>query len=108
MSTRPPVRVITCIIDFKLNVIMCDNVPGAAGGGAGAEGNKSVMFSDGIRPGGDLTELDGRPEGHRWKEINTGETEHQTKHFVSELWGEDLEEEAEGGEDEASLEVRPV
>merc|ERR1719180_40240 len=38
---------------------------GAAGGGAGAEGNKSVMFSDGIRPGGDLTELDGRPEGHR-------------------------------------------
>ena len=41
-------------------------IPGAAGGGAGAEGNKSVMFSDGIRPGGDLTELDGRPEGHRW------------------------------------------
>ena len=40
-------------------------ITGAAGGGAGAEGNKSVMFSDGIRPGGDLTELDGRPEGHR-------------------------------------------
>ena len=47
-----------------------DHVPGAAGGGAGAEGNKSVMFSDGIRPGGDLTELDGRPEGHRWEERN--------------------------------------
>ena len=31
-----------------------------AGAGAGAEGNKSVMFSDGIRPGGDLTDLDGR------------------------------------------------
>ena len=27
---------------------------------AGAEANKSVMFSDGIRPGGDLTDLDGR------------------------------------------------
>ena len=31
-----------------------------AGAGAGAEANKSVMFSDGIRPGGDLTDLDGR------------------------------------------------
>jgi len=27
--------------------------------------NKSVMFSDGIRPGGDLTELDGRGPEHR-------------------------------------------
>jgi MAD (mothers against decapentaplegic) interacting protein len=27
--------------------------------------NKSVMFSDGIRPGGDLTELDGRGAEHR-------------------------------------------
>ena len=45
-------------------------IPGAAGGGAGAEGNKSVMFSDGIRPGGDLTELDGRPEGHRWEQTS--------------------------------------
>ena len=35
---------------------------GGASGGGGE--NKSVMFSDGIRPGGDLTELDGR-EGHR-------------------------------------------
>lgn len=25
--------------------------------------NKQVMFSDGIRPGGDLTHLDERPEG---------------------------------------------
>ena len=47
-------------------------IPGAAGGGAGAEGNKSVMFSDGIRPGGDLTELDGRPEGHRWEQTSGG------------------------------------
>ena len=38
---------------------------GGGGAGAGADNNKSVMFSDGIRPGGDLTELDGRPEGHR-------------------------------------------
>ena len=34
------------------------------GGASGGAENKSVMFSDGIRPGGDLTELDGR-EGHR-------------------------------------------
>ena len=33
---------------------------GAEEAGAGAEANKSVMFSDGIRPGGDLTDLDGR------------------------------------------------
>ena len=46
-------------------VIITLIIPGAAGGGAGADSNKSVMFSDGIRPGGDLTELDGRPEGHR-------------------------------------------
>lgn len=26
------------------------------------ESTKQVMFSDGIRPGGDLTELDGQPE----------------------------------------------
>mgnify|MGYP001257752601 FL=1 len=45
-------------------------IPGAAEGGAGADTNKSVMFSDGIRPGGDLTELDGRPEGHRWEETS--------------------------------------
>ena len=32
---------------------------GAEEAGAGAEANKSVMFSDGIRPGGDLTDLDG-------------------------------------------------
>ena len=30
------------------------------------------MFSDGIRPGGDLTELDGRPEGHRWGQTYGG------------------------------------
>ena len=33
---------------------------GAEEAGAGAEANKSVMFSDGIRPGGDLTDLHGR------------------------------------------------
>ena len=45
---------------------------GAVGGGVSAgsrQENKSVMFSDGIRPGGDLTELDGgsehRPLGKR-------------------------------------------
>lgn len=40
-----------------------------SGGGAIRQENKSVMFSDGIRPGGDLTELDGgsehRPLGKR-------------------------------------------
>ena len=40
---------------------------GSTGGSVEAEReNKSVMFSDGIRPGGDLTELDGRGGGeHR-------------------------------------------
>jgi len=40
---------------------------GSVGGSVEAEReNKSVMFSDGIRPGGDLTELDGRGGGeHR-------------------------------------------
>ena len=32
----------------------------SSGSGAGSGDPKSVMFSDGIRPGGDLTELDGR------------------------------------------------
>jgi len=40
------------------------SIPGGATASNGAEANKSVMFSDGIRPGGDLTELDGR-DGHR-------------------------------------------
>ena len=38
---------------------------GGVGGVTAADSNKSVMFSDGIRPGGDLTELDGREGGHR-------------------------------------------
>jgi len=33
--------------------------------GGGPPENKSVIFSDGIRPGGDLTELDGSLEHHR-------------------------------------------
>jgi len=43
------------------------NGSGTGGGSIEAEReNKSVMFSDGIRPGGDLTELDGRGGGeHR-------------------------------------------
>jgi len=39
-------------------------VSGSGSGGKSVQENKSVMFSDGIRPGGDLTELDGGGE-HR-------------------------------------------
>ena len=61
------------------------------------------MFSDGIRPGGDLTELDGRPEGHRWDERNN---KYILNASVSELWVEDPEEEAGDAEHGDSLEVR--
>ena len=50
-----------CLIVQYLTLI----VLGGATASNGAEANKSVMFSDGIRPGGDLTELDGR-DGHRF------------------------------------------
>ena len=46
-----------------VSVLKRQGGPGEPGGAAAGE-NKSVMFSDGIRPGGDLTELDGR-EPHR-------------------------------------------
>ena len=42
-----------------------DRSGSSASGGAQQAENKSVMFSDGIRPGGDLTELDGRGAEHR-------------------------------------------
>ena len=38
---------------------------GSSASGQQQTENKSVMFSDGIRPGGDLTELDGRGPEHR-------------------------------------------
>ena len=53
--------------------------------------------------GGDLTELDGRPEGHRWEQTSGG-CSHDD--LVSELWAGDREEEAEGGEHGDSQEVR--
>ena len=50
-----------------VSVLKRQGGPGGVSSSAGAAAageNKSVMFSDGIRPGGDLTELDGR-EPHR-------------------------------------------
>ena len=43
-----------------------------------------VMFSDGIRPGGDLTELDGSPERRRSRRSRSnGHKKGRSKHHVS-------------------------
>ena len=42
-----------------------------------------VMFSDGIRPGGDLTELDGSPERRRSRRSKSNSKKSRSKHHVS-------------------------
>ena len=66
-GSRPPPSVMVPVGVLKR---ASEGEPDRSGSSASAGGqqqgeNKSVMFSDGIRPGGDLTELDGRGPEHR-------------------------------------------
>jgi len=68
-GSRPPPSVMVPVGVLKR--ASSEGEPDRSGSSASAGGqqhqgeNKSVMFSDGIRPGGDLTELDGRGAEHR-------------------------------------------